>query len=476
LTHGTALIGVMLLLGCVSSVHAQVKAFPTAEGFGASSVGGRGGRVIKVTNLNDSGDGSLRACMENTGARTCIFEVGGTIRLNSNIKVTEEGMSYLTVAGQTAPGGGIQITNFGLWFTNGVHDIILRHLRIRHGHDTQPPLYQNGFNFLAYNGGGGAPSRIILDHLSLQWAPYVSHEYSGAREVTTQWSLIGVGENSQDYVDPQGNPALSMGAALGGYNDESSTISFHHNLLTSSEVRQPLIGQGATVDYVNNIAFNWYGCDYGFRVHDAGNPGWQVNINLVNNRWIPGPASCTAPIIGSVGGDPYPRMYVAGSGSQSLAAMGLIDQVSGQPISESIRESRPFPAPPITLTPMDTLESVLVASVGATKPARDSLDTLYLGQFSARQGGGGTRCSRCGQAYPSLAGGQAPQDSDGDGMPDAWEAAHGLNAQNGADGAQVSETGYTHLEHYLHELAEDGVGPPIVGRLPPPTQFRIVVR
>ena len=120
-----------------SMAHAQtVKAFPTAEGFGAGAVGGRGGRVIEVLNLNDAGPGSLRDAMEASGPRIVVFRVSGAITLESAIRVSTP---YLTVAGQTSP-GGVQIKgngqpegDWGVWFVNGAHDIIVRHLRVRMG-------------------------------------------------------------------------------------------------------------------------------------------------------------------------------------------------------------------------------------------------------------------------------------------------------------------------------------------------------
>jgi pectate lyase len=178
------------------AAQAQVRAFPTAEGFGRDSLGGRGGTVIKVTNLNDSGSGSLRNCMEQNFPRTCVFTTGGTIVLNDRILVTGPSMSYLTVAGQTAPGGGIQIRGEGIYFTAGVHDIIMRHLRIRMGPGVD--LYQRGFNILVYEASGGAPYNLIFDHLSLQWAPYIQLEFSGVQNWTTQWSFISTGLNAVD--------------------------------------------------------------------------------------------------------------------------------------------------------------------------------------------------------------------------------------------------------------------------------------
>lgn len=453
--------------------HAEVKAFPTAEGFGAKSVGGRGGRVIKVTNLNDSGTGSLRACMTATGARTCVFTTGGTINLNSDIAVNESSMSYLTVAGQTAPGGGIQLRNFGIKLLYDVHDIIIRHIRIRTSHGGTPELYQTGFSLLIYGSGASKPNNIIIDHVSMQWAPYVSHEYAGTLDATTQWSLIGVGETEQDYTDPQGNPALSMGMALNGWGSEESRLSFHHNLLTTSQVRQPVSGQGLT-DFVNNIMFNWMGCEYGAQFGTAGNNdsngGWLSRNNLVNNIWLAGPATCEPNLIATLGRNPNAQVYLSGirapncggasCGNPTLSQAGFRgDYNDGAPTFSGdgpYRVSTPFTAPPITTTPLASLESTLVANVGATKPSRDSLDTFYLNKFGNRQGTGAYgQCGRCNQAYPTLAAGTAPTDSDGDGIPDTWETGHGLNPNSSADGARTSGNGYTNLENYLNELAGD---------------------
>ena len=123
-------------LAAAAAVVESVKAFPTAEGFGAFAVGGRSGRVVEVTNLNDGGPGSLRAAMEASGPRIVVFRVSGTITLKSAIRVSTP---YLTVAGQTSP-GGVQVRgtgqpdgDWGVWFVNGAHDIIVRHLRVRMG-------------------------------------------------------------------------------------------------------------------------------------------------------------------------------------------------------------------------------------------------------------------------------------------------------------------------------------------------------
>jgi len=487
----------MLILVTVACWHpsagqAQVKAFPSAEGFGANAVGGRGGAVIKVTNLNDAGPGSLRNCMENTGPRTCVFAVGGTITLTSPILVYGASMSYLTVAGQTAPGDGIQIKGHGLKIEAGVHDIILRHLRIRSGPGAA--LYQQGWNILVYEAGGGAPYNIMLDHLSLSWAPYIEVEFSGVQQWTVQWSLLAVGLNPLDYVDPLGNPGLAMGLVSGSYSMFNETGTMHHNILWSHEARQPLIGQGLPIDMVNNIMANWYACTYGTRLREI-NPeikGNQVNVNLVNNIWRFGPAQ-TGCVLGTIdgdgsAGDPFPQVYITGNqtpfcggpacSNPTLGQMGFVgaDAFGNPPISDAnFRTFTRHAAPAVTTTPTPQLQATLVPNVGATKPARDALDTKYLQQFQAGQGNCGEQPGRVGcrqgEPYPVLTGGPSPLDSDGDGIPDSWEMAHGLNPNNPADGAQTAANGYTNLENYLNELAGDvgSAGPPAA-----PSHLRVI--
>ena len=156
-------------LGVVHSpLWAAVKAFPTAEGFGANAVGGRGGRVIEVTNLNDSGPGSLRACAEATGPRICVFRIGGTIALNSPISINGPN-SYLTMAAQTAPGDGIQLKNWYVTIGSGAHDVIIRHLRFREGTDHTPQNINNDCGGFVLYGPNGGVSNVVLDHVSVEW-------------------------------------------------------------------------------------------------------------------------------------------------------------------------------------------------------------------------------------------------------------------------------------------------------------------
>ena len=171
----------------------ELKAFPSAEGFGKSAKGGRGGRVIKVTNLDDAGEGSLRAAIDATGPRIVVFEVSGTIVLQSGLLVEN---SYITIAGQTAPGQGIQLrvtptANFAAFTIgtreNSTTDVIVRYLKVRPGPGRQDSVNGDGVQIL-----GG--ERIIIDHCSIAWSTdEVFSAWYGPKNVTLQKSIIAEG-------------------------------------------------------------------------------------------------------------------------------------------------------------------------------------------------------------------------------------------------------------------------------------------
>lgn len=197
-------------------VASGTKAFPSAEGFGAYAKGGRGGSVIEVTTLADSGPGSLRACAQATGPRTCVFRVGGTINLNSDI-VLRETNSFLTIAGQTAPGGGVQLKNWGLNVTGGAHDVVVRYLKIRKGTDQSPQDINNDCNgILIWGASAAGPTRnVIVDHASVSWTcDDTVQTYSRATDVTVQWTLIGEGLTGDDYKNSVGKAANSKGGLI----------------------------------------------------------------------------------------------------------------------------------------------------------------------------------------------------------------------------------------------------------------------
>lgn len=249
------------------ATRASVPAFPGAEGFGAKATGGRGGRVIAVTNLDDSGPGSLRAALDEKGPRMVIFRVSGNIALKSSLRLRN---GDITIAGQTAPGDGICLQNYSLDLS-GANNVIVRYLRIRPG-DT------SGKELDALGGRSG--ENIIIDHCSASWSiDECVSIYSGARNVTVQWCLI----SESLYQSLHGKGHHGFGGIWGGQD-----ASWHHNLLAHHSSRNPrVVGKSIGdqfLDLRNNVIYNWgYNSCYG--------GDGDVRVNLINNVYKPGPAT-----------------------------------------------------------------------------------------------------------------------------------------------------------------------------------------
>lgn len=444
-----------------------VKAFPTAEGFGAGAVGGRGGRVIEVTTLEDSGPGSLRAAMEESGPRIVVFRVSGTITLKGAIRVSAP---YLTVAGQTSP-GGVQIRgdgkpegDWGVWCVNGAHDIVLRHLRVRMGGGMK---HDAGNNLLFYGTAEPGVRDAIVDHCSVSWGSDTQLDWYGSYldRATFQWNLIG---------------ECSMGQHIGG-NRAPKDISLHHNLYANLGSRTPLMQHADVFDFRNNVIYNWSGNNasvFGQFALDSSAFG-----NVVDNLWIAGPEG-GYPYLNVGNGGPVridgkpadaggTKLYLSGNrGPRSPngspndwtghgvntwdyyerdhdGSTRLVDQAQYD-------AGKPFPAPPVRLDPVADLLDKVLPAVGACRPSRDAVDARIV--QSVRDGTGTSRVDTTGP-WPDLATGAPapPADSDHDGMPDAWEKAHGLDPENASDGAAIAANGYTNVENYLNELAGDPI-------------------
>lgn len=486
-----------LLLLAPSAVFAQVKAFPTAEGFGANAIGGRGGRVIEVTHTRDDGSaGGLRQCVEATGPRTCVFRVGGTIALSRSLNV-QAANSYLTVAGQTAPGDGIQIINHDFNISYGAHDVILRFVRLRRGTaaltSTSSRQECNGISPYGATQGPIAyhTYNIIIDHSDIYWS---CGDSSGAwgwvTDFTLQWSIVGEGLAYSDFPNMLDGGSYGKGILIGGgfRVDEpyAITASIHHNLFAHNQARLPNITSGKIVDYRNNIVYDYQGCraaNFGHGLPVDGFPDFSVNANVVGNIWLAGPngvGSTTCRSLGTIGGS-QTKLYVKDNRTQVCPTgagtcsgnewndMGLIDDLlesqAGTVVWSSeakFRAANPFASPTVVTTPARDLQALLEARVGATKPVRDALDAKVIADLRNGTGYPG----RNGDPLPNLQSGTPPADTDRDGMPDSWETARGLNPNNASDGALKSAINdYTNLENYLNELAGD----PIPGsRTPPP--------
>ena len=238
------------------SLPKEIPAFPGAWGGGMFTVGGRGGQVIAVTNLNDSGPGSLRAAIEASGPRIVVFRVAGTIQLTRNLDINNPN---ITIAGQSAPGDGICLANHSV--NINTREVVLRHLRVRRG----MPGGQGSDNI-----GGNPERQVVVDHCSVSWGRdenislyrYMKgSEKNPTRNVTIQWVIS--------------SEALGPGHEFGGtWGGEDST--FHHNLFACNTGRNPSIGMSGEFDYRNNVLFNW-----GHRTMDGGDETSLVNV--INN-------------------------------------------------------------------------------------------------------------------------------------------------------------------------------------------------
>jgi pectate lyase len=433
-------------------------AFPGAWGGGMFTTGGRGGRVIEVTNLNDSGEGSFRAAAEAEGPRIIVFRVAGLITLNKNVNINS---GDVTIAGQTAPGDGICFADQSI--NINASNVIMRHLRVRRG---IPRGGQGSDNI-----GGNPPGQTIIDHCSTSWG--MDENLSLYRHMRknadgTQTKMPTVNLTIQNCISSEalnaGNHAF--GGTWGGY---SST--FHHNLFACNTARNPSIGMSGDFDFRNNVIFNW-----GHRSIDGGDE--TSRVNLINNYFKPGPAT-KDDMRGTMVRIEARNSYSPGSRWKSQAwfpeserrpgkwfvdgnVVDGNDQINannwaGMRGPENIaRVNTPFEAWPVMQqSAADAFDSVLKRA-GATLPKRDAVDARVVqmvrtGQVT--QGNGIVKDPKDVGGYPDYKFDpkDVPADTDHDGMPDAWETAHGLNPNDPKDGnADTDKDGYTNIEEYLN--------------------------
>jgi pectate lyase len=436
------LIG-LLLTGTALSLQAQtIPAFPGAQGFGTKTPGGRGGKVYHVTNLNDSGPGSLRAGCEATGRRTLVFRTGGTINLKSSITITSP---YLTIAGQTAPGGGIAIrcTTDESLIKVQTHDVVIRYLRLRKG----PGGGQDNLTLstTAYN--------VVVDHCSISWGTDENiNTYRDVHDVTFSWNIIA--EPLHCSTHPDG--CHGKNGAMGKY--ETGSQSFHHNLLMSAHDRSLKVNQSyGYADYVNNVHHNNYDTTNFNGEYIGTDPrGKSVGINFIGNYYSRGPNS-------TYQGRTLPEARI-GKGSASvfkLFAKGNIgpsrptDDLPQWKILSSSSTAHQvttrFPTPSITATSAAVAYDQVLNGAGATLPMRDGVDTRLVWEVRNKKGQWVNNPTEVG-GYPTLARGTAPMDSDSDGMPDTWETARGLNPKSNDSAGDRNKDGYTNLEEYINGI------------------------
>lgn len=428
-------------------------AFPGAEGYGRFARGGRGGCVIKVTNLDDAGPGSLRAAIEAEGPRTVVFDVSGRINLQNRMAIRNP---YLTIAGQTAPGNGICISNLNLGML-GAHDVIVRYIRVRPG-DTAG---------LTLDGMGMASSdHSIIDHCSISWTQDEAFSSRGAKNITLQRTLISEALNVAGHKNYEKGKQHGFAASIGG-----DVGSFHHNLLAHCAGRNWSLAGGldkagrhtGRLDIRNNVVYNW-----SHRTTDGG----VMQLNFVNNYYKPGPASRVFHVlmperdnVRAFGPQDY---FVAGNVMEGK--YGADEPLAGvraprnEP-KEKFLADQPFFEPFVTTqSAAEVFENVL-ADVGCNVPALDEHDrrvieetrsgtTTYKGSISGLPGLPDSQADVGGwDDYPEEHR-AADWDTDNDGMPGAWETQHGLNPADPADGnLDADGDGYTNLEEYLNSIA-----------------------
>ena len=416
-------------------------AFPGVEGFGKYTVGGRGGKVIEVTNLHDAGPGSFRAAVSAKGPRTVVFRVSGTIALESELKIREP---YLTIAGQTAPGDGICIKNYQVNFDTS--QVIMRYLRFRPGDEKGKE--QDAF--------GGAGNQIVVDHCSASWGVDETFSINKAANLTVQWCLVS--ESLYHSLHKKGNHGY--GGLWGGPGG-----SWHHNILAHHSSRNPRASgnvDSGLMDYRNNVIYNWgFNSAYGGEL-------WPRN--WINNYYKSGPATDDK-VRGRIflQKDPRGKMFAAGNFVAGFPAIsadnwngGINFAPDGEATEKTLRVDRPFVVAPVTTQSAEVAYGLVLAQAGASL-VRDAVDRRVVEEirtgtatFGASYKGGGKGIIDSQKdvgGWPELRSLPAPVDTDHDGVPDVWEQAHGLNPQDPADGPRsTTPGGYSNLERYLNSL------------------------
>lgn len=418
-----------------------IPAFPGAEGGGMYASGGRGYDVYEVTNLNDSGPGSLRDAIS-ADNRMIVFRVSGTINLSSSLSFTNR--KNITIAGQTAPGDGICIAGYNTDVSNA-YNIIMRHLRFRPGSKniaSEPDSL-----------GGRGSNYVMIDHVSASWSTDESLSFYENNNMTVQWSLISESLTLSGHFKGK----HGYGGIWGG-----NATTFHHNLFSTHTSRMPRVGNGTTPGIItmgNNVIYNW-----GFNNTYGGTAGLLTNV--VNNYYKPGPSTFNS-VKGRIVNPSDGEFYVNGNfmfDNPEVSAdnsKGIQDKSAIAVISDT-----PFKDNGYNLLKLEDAQAAynqVIRKAGAILPKRDASDARVVQDVINGTGRIINREYEVG-GYPELKTGAVPEDTDHDGMPDAWEDAHGFNKNDASDGKAITASGYSNLEVYLNSLADLSYAPdnPIV--------------
>ena len=441
----------------------SVPAFPGAEGYGAMTRGGRGGKVILVTNLNDSGPGSLRNACETEGPRIVVFTVSGTITLASRLRISNP---YITIAGQTAPGDGICIKKYPL--SINASEVIVRYIRVRLGDESDAD---------ADAISGRYHKNIIIDHVSASWSVDETVSIYHCENVTIQWCLISESMYNSGHV----KGTHGFGGIWGSNNS-----TYHHNLLAHHSSRNPRFARGCGYnDFRNNVVYNWgYNSTYGGEKEQRGNEKFNFTVvNMVANYYKPGPATrpgeVTHRIVNPSSGDMadgFGKWYVADNvvhGNPTVTANnwdGGVQPQGGSSHIAGLKLSQPFESVPINQQTAEEAYYAVLDSVGASLPKRDTVDArivdetrngyaTYEGDTYENKARVSDKSKKCGiidsqrdvGGWPELKRLPAPFDNDSDGMPNAWEKRYGLDLNDASNASKDKDSdGYTNIEEYLN--------------------------
>jgi len=461
----------LLVLGAVvrSASGQAIPAFPGAEGAGAAALGGRGGSVYFVTSLADDGSpGTLRYGITTAGTtgRTILFRTGGTIELTSDLKLSDP---RITIAGQSAPGGGITIANRQTSVYD--NDIVIRNVRFRPGNSVtlSPPSA----------GSTGEPDalhieyvkNVMISHVSTSWSVDELMSVTNSTNVSVQWSGITEALN----VAGHSSGAHSYGSLING-----DLISYHHNFYADNNSRNPrpqialsgtynggtVVIDGSTLnfDFRNNVIYNW-GDRNGYNSGEAG----LMNMNYVGNYSVAGPSTPSDKTTQAFSVNQTPtRIYLADNkidSDKDLVRDGTNTGWEMIVISTTAATLTQMDAPVgnttfVSTQTADAAYQSVMAHAGATWWNRDAVDARVFAQPSTQTGiflspgtsGSASFYPQAFGGYPTLSAGTAPTDSDNDGMPDDWEVSLGLNPNVANNNADFDNDGYTDLEEYLNDL------------------------
>jgi pectate lyase len=429
--HGR-LIGFLFVLGTLVAALAataplapaaattQPLAFPGAEGFAAHATGGRGGTVYHVTNLNDSGAGSLRDAVSK-GPRIVVFDVGGYINLKSALSVSSD----ITIAGQTAPGEGIATFGYEVSLSNS-HNLIIRGIRFRQGITVDTQAKKSAINMVS-------AQNVIIDHSSVEWGRWDTIDMNMCTNVTVQYDIVGEG------VDPQRFGCLC----------QSDNVTFSHNLWINDQSRNPKAK--GTVQYVNNVVYNW-----GVTGYVGGHSGANHEADLINNYFIAGPDS-SEHFVGEFA--PTDKIFQSGNyidASKKGTLDGRLavadDFGKGTGAATLVKEATVrSPVPVTTDTAQAALEKVL-AGAGCSLH-RDAIDQSLIAEVKTFGKEGKIIKNQSEIGGPGeLKGGTPPLSTAHDGIPDDWKIAHNLDPAKPVDPAARDSEGYSLIEQYVNSL------------------------